>query len=57
MKLRFLVSIASADWAYGVGQLSWVEPELAEKWIASGIAVSAALPRRLEGPQTQKDEA
>lgn len=40
MRIKFLTSIASKDWAYAPGQIAFVETGLAQKWIASGIAVS-----------------
>jgi hypothetical protein len=40
MRIKFLTSIASEDWAYAAGQIAFIETSLAQKWIGSGIAVS-----------------
>jgi hypothetical protein len=40
MRIRFLTSIAAEEFSYGYGQIAYVETELAQKWVASGIAVS-----------------
>lgn len=52
MKVKFLHSIASANWAYAPGQIAEIEPELAEKWIASGICVP--LPGQISKPAKSK---
>lgn len=36
MKVKFLTSIASHDWAYGPGQTAELSKEVAEAWIAAG---------------------
>jgi hypothetical protein len=45
MKVKFLVSIASADWAYAPGQIAELDADLAEKWIASGICQAMEEPK------------
>jgi hypothetical protein len=40
MRIKFLTSIASEHWSYAHGQIAFIETNLAQKWIASGIAVS-----------------
>jgi hypothetical protein len=45
MRVRFLVSIASEDFSHRPGEIAYIEKELAEKWIASGVAVSVDAPK------------
>jgi hypothetical protein len=43
MRIRFLVAIASEDWAHRPGEISYVERDLAEKWVGAGIAVAVPI--------------
>jgi len=54
MRVKFLHSIASADWAYALGEIAEIEAELAEKWIASGIC--KPLPPAAEKPAKTKSK-
>lgn len=38
VRVRIRVGIASPTWAYAPGQVVELDDELADKWIASGIA-------------------
>lgn len=42
MKVKFIQSIASERFAYRIGEFAYLEPELAQKWIESGICVLVA---------------
>lgn len=38
MKIKFKLAIASSAWAYAPGQIADMDKDIAEKWIASGVA-------------------
>ena len=41
MKVRFLTSIASADWSFGPGDVAEIEDRVAAAWIGAGICEPA----------------
>jgi hypothetical protein len=53
MKIKFLLSIASSAWGYAPGQIADIDKDIAEKWIASGIA-EAVIEEKPEAPKAPK---
>ncbi len=52
MKVRFLTSIASADWSYGPGDVAELDDRLAEAWMGAGICE----PAPTAGPESATDD-
>ena len=48
MKVKFLMSIASADFSFHPGQLTKIDDELAAKWQRTGICEIVAEPEEVK---------
>lgn len=59
VKVHILTSVASADWSYHYGQVVFIDPELAARWVQSGMAENVdgvelpKVPATLTGDQEQ----